>query len=182
MTATIPEDKVKEYVNDQIEEVIREALIIVLAETVDDVVQKVRSKPDFDPEEEKIDLEQVAAEKVISAMFGGDTSEDNSEGRSNTSEGRAVEIPVAGRINEGASTEITLKEYETPTKTIELPIEGGDVEDPDTMEWEVPDPEPRDPDEDPLEDFHRNNTLQDDEEDDEYNPADIPEAGLPFYQ
>jgi len=98
--------------------------------------------------------------------------------------GETVEMPIAGREN--GSTEFTmLPSKEPPTKTVEVPIEGGDVEDPDTVEKEVLDPD--------MSQLVSGETLEEwadrhnvgsgsQREDQESGDEEIPKGGLPWYQ
>lgn len=98
--------------------------------------------------------------------------------------GERVEIPIAGREN--GSTEFTMAPTEEPpTKTVEVPIEGGDVENPETVEKEVLDPDMSQlVSGETLEDWaDRNNVGSGSEnQDQESEDKDIPKGGLPWYQ
>lgn len=99
-----------------------------------------------------------------------------------------VEISVAGRENKDISKEAAMSPTEdTPTKTIEVPIEGGDVEDPETVEKEVIDPDMSDAQLSKgmsAEEVARLNEYGEDDEDNgvKSRSDDVPEGGLPWYQ
>lgn len=117
-------------------------------------------------------IQDVATKSLISAAMG------------EVDLGETVEISLAGKEN--GSTEFTMPPVKEPsTKTIEVPIEGGDVEDPETVEKEVLDPDMSElvsgESLDEWADRHnvgqRNEDQNQDSEDKE-----IPKAGLPWYQ
>lgn len=93
-----------------------------------------------------------------------------------------VDISVAGRENKDVSKEVTMSPTEdTPTKTIEVPIEGGDVEDPDTVEREVLDPDKMDFD--MTEEFHEWDDRSNGEPESQGSESDeAPTGGFPWYQ
>jgi len=76
------------------------------------------------------DLKEEIVERTVQKVLGVD------DGREN------IEVPVGGRHNHGNTEAATLSSpSDPPTKTVEVPIQGGDVEDPATVEKEVLDPD-----------------------------------------
>jgi len=177
MGSTIPEEVIKEFVEEQVEEMISEVeqavqeyqkqqIAAKLEELTQDVLSELESR---NVDTDRANTHAIAQENLLEAMSGTEQSE-----------GRTVEIPVAGRNNEGVSTELTLKEPDPPTKTIEVPIEGGDVENPDTVEREVIDPEISTDGLSPEKkaEIRRNQP----ENEKESESDDVPEGGFPWYQ
>lgn len=75
-------------------------------------------------------LKEKLTEHFVQQMMESDESREN------------VEVPVGGRTNHGNTQSAALSSpSDPPTKTVEVPIQGGDVEDPETVEKEVVDPD-----------------------------------------
>lgn len=192
MASSVPEDEVKRYIEEQLKDEIPELTEQVareveeqLAVQIEVVIQKVLSELEgrgFDTSRENTQM--IAQESVLDALFGREPVQ------------QTVEVPIGGRMNEDASTEVPIESGPSPeTYTEEVPIERG--ENPTTVEVERAGGET-----DPrlnadlsafdisrafregltpemLQEESRTNR---DDTDEEVDPEDVPRAGLPWYQ
>lgn len=175
MGEAIPEE-IEQHVEEEVTLAKWEAEKMVerqLAAKLEPLLQKVEKKLEergLNPEEPAI--QNAAIESLVEMVTG------------EWELGETVEMPVGGRNNKGVSTEVTLpRNQEVPTKTIEVPIEGGDVEDPDTVEREVPDLDQSEFDF--TEEYHEWServNVEQSEEDQGSELEEPPMAGFPWYQ
>lgn len=162
---------IEQQLREKIRERAEKALEIKVAELVQELTLLLDSRG-IDTERVNFDMEAVARRTVVNEM--GDSNQSKA----------TFEVPIAGRNNGSTSVEVgENKNPDPPTKTVELPIEGGDVDDPETIEWEVPDP--------PAQDLNATEKILDkaarrnlDERDgiEEVDPDDVDAGGLPWYQ
>jgi len=184
MGSSIPEEVIKEFVEEQVEEMISEVeqtireyqkrqLAAKIEELTQDVLSELESRS---VDTSRANTRAIVQENLLEAMSGSEQLE-----------GQTVEIPVGGRTNEGESTTMRLADPDPPTKTIEVPIEGGDVENPETVEREVIDPDMSDAmlsEGLSAEEVARLNEYGEDDENEgeESRADDVPEGGFPWYQ
>lgn len=195
MAGSVPEEEVKRYIEEQLKDEIPELTEQVareveeqLAVQIEVVIQKVLSELEgrgFDTSRENIQM--LAQESVLDALFGPEPVQ------------QTAEVPIGGRVNEDASTEVPIESGPSPeTYTEEVPIERG--ENPTTVEVERADSgtDPRLNTDLSAFDISRafregltSEMLQEDarvnhdgtgQEDEEVDPEDVPRAGLPWYQ
>ncbi|WP_336035158.1 hypothetical protein [Halobacterium yunchengense] len=184
MGSSIPEEGVKQFVEEQVEEIISEVEQAVqeyqkqqLAVKFEELTQDVQSELEGrNVDTSRANTREVVQENLLETISGTERLE-----------GRTIEIPVGGRANKRESTKMKLTDRDPPTKTIEVPIEGGDVENPETVEKEVIDPDMSDArlsEGMSTEEVARLNEYgEGDEDEGEKSRADdVPEGGFPWYQ
>jgi len=190
------EEAIQEYVEEQsreelrtlIKQELRKELESKISESVEKCLVQLEEYGIYH-EQEDIDVRGIVREQVIRNLFGVDESEE------------VAEISVAGRSNRNLSMEVKMDTGASPkTYTEEVPIEGGDVEDPETVEVERIE-RPADPrlnsdldsyeisrafkeglTPDMIHGEHRVNDDSASDQEDEYDSEDVPAAGLPWYQ